>query len=277
MQPEDIQAIRKALANNPAAAGNFQLTTKDNNRWFCKFNDARKYPDLFATETRGLALLAAQNLFRIPKVIAATQMDETQLLVLEYIEEGPRTPAFWRRFGEQLALLHRITQPAFGLEFDNYMGLLPQNNTSTPGWITFFRDRRLQPQLELAADRGLLPGGLLPRFERLFARLPEFFPPEPPALLHGDLWSGNFLCDTESRPVLIDPAVHFGHRHMDLAMTKLFGGFEPAFYQAYHANYPFPPGYREQWEIANLYPLLVHVNIFGPRWLRHILPIMERF
>lgn len=186
MQPEDIQAIRRALANNPAAAGNFQLTTKDNNRWFCKFNDARKYPDLFATETRGLALLAAQNLFRIPKVIASTQMDETQLLVLEYIEGGPRTSAFWRRFGEQLALLHRITQPAFGLGFDNYMGLLPQNNTSTPGWITFFRDRRLQPQLELAADRGLLPGGLLPRFERLFARLPEFFPPEPPALLHGD-------------------------------------------------------------------------------------------
>jgi protein-ribulosamine 3-kinase len=255
----------------------FQVTTANNKRWFCKFNDARKFPDLFATESRGLSLLADHNALRVPAVLACTEVAGVQVLVLEWIDQGHRSDGFWRRFGEELARLHRVTQPDCGLDHDNYMGALPQDNTPTRNWADFFRERRLQPQVRLARDKGLLTSEAARPFDRLYQRLPDLFPAEPPALLHGDCWAGNFLCDTAGQPVLIDPAVYFGHRSMDLAMTTLFGGFETAFYQAYHHHYPLPANYREQAEIANLYPLLIHLNLFGPGYLGNIVHTLQRF
>jgi protein-ribulosamine 3-kinase len=263
----------------------YQLSTKNNSRWFCKFNDARQFPDLFAKEANGLALLRQQLIIRIPATIACLQAAHHQILLLEWIEEGPKTTGFWRLFGEQLAALHRAAtphlspegRPLFGLEEDNYMGALPQDNTHSPGWTEFFARRRLEPQIRLAADSGLLDNTAIRHFERLYSRLPDFFPPEPPALLHGDLWSGNFLCDTAGRPVLIDPAVYYGHRSIDLAMTTLFGGFEKLFYEAYDYHYPLPPGYQQQWVICNLYPLLIHLNLFGHAYLPNILTTIQRF
>jgi protein-ribulosamine 3-kinase len=243
----------------------FQILTKPNKRWFGKFNNAEQFPGLFIKESSGLALLRKLGPIRVPATILCTVTEGVQVLLLEWIDEGLRTVGFWRRFGQQLALQHQVTHLTFGLNEDNYMGALPQDNTLTPTWAEFFIQRRLEPQIRLATDAGLLDSSALGHFRRLYPRLPDFFPPEPPSLLHGDLWSGNFLCDTAGQPVLIDPAVYFGHRNMDLAMTTLFGGFEPAFYEAYNEMYPFPPGYREQWEIANLYPLLIHLNLFGSR------------
>jgi protein-ribulosamine 3-kinase len=297
---------------NPA----FQILTKPNKRWFGKFNNARQYPGLFVKESNGLALLRRLGPIRVPTVIGCMETEGAQVLLLEWIDEGPRTDDFWRRFGQQLALQHqvippespvlpspsappqptpemsppapgviplastppapRIPQPAFGLDENNYMGALVQDNTPSPTWIEFFRDRRLEPQVRSAIDAGLIDKSTLGHFQRLYTRLPDFFPPEPPSLLHGDLWSGNFLCDTASQPVLIDPAVYFGHRHMDLAMTTLFGGFEPAFYEAYNDIYPFPKNYRQQWEIANLYPLLIHLNLFGPSSGHRPSPLLGR-
>ena len=216
-------------------------------------------------------------MIRVPETLACLQADGHQFLLLEWIDQGPRTPAFWRLFGEQLAALHHQTAPTFGLGHNNYMGSLSQDNTPTGDWVDFFIRRRLEPQVQLAVQRDLLDNAAIGQFRRLYLRLPELFPPEPPALLHGDLWSGNFLCDTGGRPVLIDPAVYYGHRSVDLAMTTLFGGFEPPFYEAYHHHYPFPPDFRRQWDICNLYPLLVHLNLFGRSYLSQILHTIRSY
>lgn len=200
MQPDYLQALQKALARisnltengdwqtQPVGGGSinsaFKVTTKDNRQWFCKFNKA------------------AHGILRTPAVLACTEAAATQILVLEWIDQGVRSDAFWKRFGEQLARLHRITCPGFGLDHDNYMGGLPQDNTPAPTWTDFFRERRLQPQVHLAHAGGLLSAEACRQFDRLYLRLPDLFPPEPPALLHGDLWSGNFLCDIAGQPVL---------------------------------------------------------------------------
>lgn len=271
----------------------YQLLTKDNRRWFCKFNDNPHFPDLFVKEAKGLALLAEQAIIRIPLTIACTTLDERQLLVLEWVPQTRPTRNFWSVFGEQLARLHRAspatfsrsntvgphwdTQPQFGLADDNYIGSLPQDNTPCNDWTDFFMQHRLEPQIRRARDAGLLSNTALEHFQRLYRHLSDFFPPEPPALLHGDLWSGNFLCDDNNQPVLIDPATYYGHRNMDLAMTTLFGGFDPEFYASYNHHYPLPPNYHHQWEIANLYPLLVHLNLFGTSYKPNILQIIQRF
>lgn len=271
----------------------YQLSTKYNSRWFAKFNKTEPFPDLLFREQAGLALLRQQRIIRVPETIACLEAEGYQLLILEWIDEGPRTPAFWRLFGEQLAALHHQTAPAFGLSAsqlptsshfpapsltaNNYMGALPQDNSPSTDWVEFFIHRRLEPQINLAAGRGLLNQSAIKHFQSLYHRLPELFPAEPPALLHGDLWSGNFLCGTNGRPVLLDPAVYYGHRSVDLAMTTLFGGFASLFYEAYHHHYPFPPNHRGQWDICNLYPLLIHLNLFGESYLSPILNTIRVF
>lgn len=252
-------------------------TTTGGPRWFCKVNDRSRFPSLFENEFDGLRLLGSTGVFRVPRILACTVSGDHQILLLEYIDEGPRTPAFWEQFGQRLAALHRITQPVFGLSHSNYMGALPQDNTSSASWPDFFVHRRLEPQVRMAFDRGLLDHAAVKQFTTLYRRLDDIFPPEPPALLHGDLWSGNFLCDTDSLPVVIDPAVYFGHRSMDLAMTTLFGGFDRAFYASYAAHYPLPPNHPDQWAVANLYPLLIHLNQFGLSYLSNILHTIRGF
>jgi fructosamine-3-kinase len=125
----------------------FQILTKPNKRWFGKFNNVRQFPDLFVKESNGLALLRRLGPIRVPATLLCTETEGTQVLLLEWIDEGIRTDDFWRRFGQQLALQHRVTQPEFGLDHNNYMGALPQDNTPTPSWTEFFRDRRLEPQV----------------------------------------------------------------------------------------------------------------------------------
>jgi protein-ribulosamine 3-kinase len=291
----------ETLFHSPVGGGSindtYQVSTKDNKRWFCKFNQAAGFPGLFEKEARGLALLGRLGPLRVPAVIACEAAAGQQVLVLEWIREGPRSDAFWRLFGEQLAQLHRVTRPLPGLEENNYMGALPQDNSPvTPDlsfpdvasanqiqpritpWSDFFIQRRLRPQVHLAASHGLLDTTALRHFERLYRALPGIFgEEEPPSLLHGDLWSGNFLCDSSGQPVLIDPAVYYGHRCMDLAMTTLFGGFGSSFYESYAYHYPLPVNYRQQWEIANLYPLLIHLNLFGKSYSGDIIHTIQRF
>ncbi|MFT3827382.1 MAG: fructosamine kinase family protein [Chitinophagaceae bacterium] len=246
-------------------------------KYFVKLNKTALFPGLFSTERNSLVLLGAQKLIRVPQVIAVASIEDQQLVLMEWIEQGGKTTSFWKNFGEQLAGLHRITNHAFGLDIDNYMGFLPQCNTLTADWNQFFEQCRLAPQVQMARDKQLLGKKQISHFERLYSRLAEIFASEPPALLHGDLWSGNYLCDEQSRPVLIDPAAYYGHRSMDMAMTTLFGGFDEVFYQSYHYHYPLPGNYRLQWEICNLYPLLVHLNLFGESYLPDILRTIERY
>ena len=198
-------------------------------------------------------------------------------LLLEHIEGGLKNTAFWEDFGRSLARLHATTNERFGLERDNYIGSLKQTNTPYAYWDVFFNHCRLEPQVKMARDKQRLGMGEVLRFERLYMKLAALFPPEPPALLHGDLWSGNFLCDQFNKPALIDPAVYFGHREMDIAMTKLFGGFEPAFYSAYNAERPMEQGWEERVDLCNLYPLLVHVNLFDGGYAQQVRDVLIRF
>ncbi len=255
----------------------WRLTINGQQNYFLKVNSATKFPGLFELEKKGLEFLAKQNCLLTPTVISSDTIDNYQLLLLEWIQSGIRNENFWKKFGEQLATLHRVTNERFGFDEDNYMGSLPQANNFTVNWSDFFIQCRLQPQIKLAIDRTLLQKTHVASFESLFKNLDSIFPVEMPALVHGDLWSGNFRCNDQSLPVLIDPAIYFGHRSMDLGMTTLFGGFDKAFYEAYHYHFPLPSNYGDQWEVCNLYPLLIHLNLFGSSYLYEIEGTLKRF
>jgi protein-ribulosamine 3-kinase len=255
----------------------YRVETNTSELFFCKLNSGSKFPGLFKAEQQGLELLHTQGMIRVPKVIGSGMAGDKQVLVLEWIEQGMRTPGFWKLFGQQLAALHSVRGELFGLDADNYMGALVQHNRQSGDWNEFFIHQRLGPQLKLALDAGLLAKQHIQQFEKLYRRLPQIFPAEPPGLLHGDLWSGNFLCDNNSRPVLIDPAVYYGHWAVDMAMTTLFGGFDSVFYDSYSHYRQFAPNYHEQWEVCNLYPLLIHLNLFGESYKAGILHTISRY
>jgi fructosamine-3-kinase len=255
----------------------FRIELDGSRLLFCKINLADRYPLLFEKERNGLVLLQSAGVLRVPAVLACEEVSGLQILILEWIRQGPRKDGFWERFGEELALLHQVTQSVFGLDEDNYMGSLKQSNRQHSSWTEFYRDQRLRPQVELALLHHRIETPVAERFDNLYRRLESVFPSGPAALLHGDLWSGNFLSDEEGRAVLIDPAVYYGNPAMDLGMTTLFGGFEDGFYEAYRYHSPFPSNYREQWEICKLYPLLIHLNLFGSSYLPEILRTIRSY
>lgn len=254
----------------------YRLET-DQGPFFVKVNSADRFPSLFEAEADGLRRIAATGAVRVPKVIASGEDHDDSYILLEHITTGLQTGSFWEAFGRSLAGMHRNSHTHFGLERDNYIGSLHQTNAQNERWEEFFVHARIEPLLRMAREGKRIGAGDVLRFERLFARLAGIFPEEPPALLHGDLWSGNFLCDDQQRPVLIDPAVYYGHREMDLAMSRLFGGFDPAFYSAYAEVWPLAPGWEERSELCNLYPLLVHVNLFGGGYGDQVHAVLQRF
>jgi fructosamine-3-kinase len=242
-----------------------------NHQFFCKINSATKFPHLFRKESDGLKLIALQNLIKVPGVIDCFETKGQQVLLLEWINEGKRTELFWKKFGEQLAALHQVSNEYFGLNQDNYMGSVPQYNEPVGNWINFFIRQRLQPLIDKCLSQKLLSSKHRRQFESLYNHLPNIFDnQQKPSLLHGDLWSGNFMCNENEEPVLIDTAVYFGHPSIDLGMTTLFGGFRSGFYEAYNYHCPFPYNYKEQWEVCNLYPLLIHLLLFGRSYLSQI-------
>lgn len=245
--------------------------------FFIKWNDVIRFPNMFHVEASGLGLLKNAKAIRFPDVIAVGEVDTFQFIILEYIESQRPTGTFWKSLAEQLAQLHAISDNQFGLDHNNYMGSLHQRNDQTTSWTDFFIANRLQVQLKLAVDSGKLSNTYVTRFEKLYAQLPSLLPDEKASLVHGDLWSGNLLCDEQNQPCLIDPAVYFGSHEVDLAMTKLFGGFDPEFYDVFSALSPAAPGLEERMDIYNLYPLLVHVNLFGSSYIDELDAILKGF
>ncbi|RLD39817.1 MAG: ketosamine-3-kinase, partial [Bacteroidetes bacterium] len=198
-------------------------------------------------------------------------------LILNFIQSAEMQDEFWDDFGQKLASLHRHSQKNFGLDHDNYIGSLSQSNKFHKSWADFFREERLEAQVKLARDNGRMGREMVNTFSRFYAKLDELFPKEPPALLHGDLWSGNFMVNQNGLAVIIDPAVYYGHREMDLAMSQLFGGFDASFYDAYQRNFPLENGWQQRLDYYNLYPLMVHVNLFGGSYLESVKRILVRF
>ena len=223
--------------------------------------------DRFAAEAEGLVELAKPGVIRVPEVLGHGIEGDQAFIEIEWLELSPPPPRVQSRFGEQLAELHQTTASRFGWHRDNTIGLTPQHNDRTDDWVSFFRDHRLGFQLQLAAENGYT-GQLQEQGAQLLKRLPLFFANHDPApsLLHGDLWGGNWgSCDGE--PVIFDPAVYFGDRETDLAMTRLFGGFGREFYAAYEAAAPLAPGHRERCDLYQLYHVLNHLNLFGSAYL----------
>ncbi|RYE01679.1 MAG: hypothetical protein EOP50_01585 [Sphingobacteriales bacterium] len=255
----------------------FRVELVNGQRLFLKLNSAPNFPQLLSLEAAGLKLIAEQQLIRTPQVIDLWDDGALQFLVLEWIDEGPRDAAFWAHFGRSLALLHQQQGPVFGAVPDNYMGAVPQSNRNGNSWSAFFVTERIEPMLRRCRDAGLVDAALLQRFAAIRAPLEQLFPEAAPCLVHGDLWSGNFLCAAGGEPVLIDPAAYWGERSVDLAMTNLFGGFSPTFYAAYHEAYPLPPQHRDQWALMNLYPLLIHLYLFGPHYRAAIEDSLRKF
>jgi protein-ribulosamine 3-kinase len=272
-----ISSVHLSRVGGGSINDSYEVRINNNTRHFLKLNSITKYPSLFEKEKNGLEFLCKQKIILTPSVIICDEFDDRQVLLLEWIDTGVRTEQFWNQFGEQLAKLHQVTNSHFGFTEDNYMGALPQMNKLYQTWIDFFIHCRLQPQIKIAKEKQLFQTKHLAAFENLYEKLPGIFNNEKPALLHGDLWSGNFMCNKNSEPVLIDPAVYFGHRSMDLAMTTLFGGFSKQFYDSYNYHYPFPKNYHEQWQICNLYPLLIHLNLFGLGYLSQIESTLRKF
>lgn len=221
-------------------------------------------PSMFPAEARGLKWLEEAKALRIPEVLAVSGPSQEPFLALELIRPGRRSSAFAETLGRGLAQLHRYGSDGFGLDHDNFIGRLPQANEPADAWPDFYRARRIEPMVEMAAQRGLLSASDVRDFDSLGRRLPELVgDAEPPARLHGDLWGGNLHVDEDGEPCLIDPAVFGGHREMDLAMMQLFGGFEPRVFAAYSEEYPLGSGWRDRMSLYQLYYLLVHVNLFG--------------
>jgi len=274
---QKISEIRFTSIGGGSINRTYKIIINKTEQFFCKTNSASKFPLLFQKEKHGLQLLVEQNIIRTPAIIACEEIGGEQILILKWIEQGLKTKKFWQIFGEQLAKLHRVTNKSFGLDEDNYMGALPQLNSLSNNWVDFFIHQRLEPQIKMAVDNHLLDPNHVIQFKKLYKFLPDIFPEEQSSLLHGDLWSGNFLCDENSYPVLIDPAVYFGDRNIDLAMTTLFGGFDNTFYEAYDYHFPLSQNHREIWEICNLYPLLIHLNLFGKGYLHDILNTLQRY
>jgi len=273
MTPGLVSAVERALGSTirdvGAVSGGdindaYRVTLADGRTVFVKAND-RVDTQMFLAEASGLAWLAEGGALRVPSVLGVSDFGAThQFLVLEYLASAPRVHDFDERLGRGLATLHRSGAPRFGLHFDNFIGWLPQSNTPHRDWAEFYREERLLPQLELARRSRRATARMERGFERLFARLDELVgPDEPPARVHGDLWGGNLHVDERGEPCLIDPAPYGGHREVDLAMMRLFGGFSSRTFAAYAEAYPLADGHEDRVELYQLYFLMVHVNLFG--------------
>lgn len=231
--------------------------------FFVKLNQADKL-EMFEAEAEGLQELIAANALRVPQPICIGNDEQQAWLVMEYFEPAGSNDVAADLLGRQLAQMHRATASEFGWHRDNTIGSTPQINTRSQDWLIFWRDYRLGFQLWLAGRHGA-GRELLGKGELLQARMDELFTgydPEP-SILHGDLWSGNWAVTRQGDPVIFDPAVYYGDRETDLAMTELFGGFPARFYAAYNEVWPLDSGYEVRKIFYNLYHILNHFNLFG--------------
>lgn len=231
--------------------------------------------EMFAGEAEGLQEIAGSDAIRVPTVAGYGVAAETAYIALEWLCLDQPYANTERELGERLAAMHRSTRERFGWHRDNTIGLTPQQNEWGEDWIEFLRERRIGYQLRLAAENGFT-GELQEKGVRLLKRLPIWFEHYEcdASLLHGDLWGGNWgSCDGE--PVIFDPAVYFGDRESDLAMTRLFGGFGRGFYEAYEHSWPLESGHLERRAIYQLYHVLNHLNLFGSGYLGRAIALMD--
>lgn len=259
----------KAICNISGGCINYSYKIETNfDVFFLKYNPDPPR-DFFKKEAMNLSIIMQSNTVMTPKVLAYNN----EFIVLDFIEQNPiQGISFWEKFGESLADMHRVSNSYFGLDYNNYIGTYNQNNNKHQNWVDFYINERLTPLIK-AND---LDVGLLRSFDNLFTIMSDIFVDEPPSLLHGDFWNGNFIISGDL-PFIFDPAIYFGSREMDISMSKLFGGFNERFYDAYNECFPLQYNWEERLDIYNLYPLLVHLKLFGRTYYSQITNILNRY
>jgi protein-ribulosamine 3-kinase len=273
--------LNQKISNATALSGGdindvYQVET-DKENIVVKINDLKRFPEMLEKEFRALAFLKSANKAIYPRPIAHFSDDESQYLAMEYVAQGSNSSKGQKLLGQYLADQHRCSNESFGWEEDNYIGSLPQINTTKSNWSDFYAENRILYQIKTAFDNGIINKEVLNKVERFCAKIEEIFPTELPALLHGDLWGGNYFIDQNHQPLFYDPAVYYGHREIDIAMTRLFGGFSTEFYESYNESFPLEKGWENRIQYGQLYPNLVHLNLFGVGYLSSVVDVVGRF
>ncbi len=266
----------KIIAIQPLSGGDINdvcLIHTNQQKIVAKVNSASEFPKMFEVEAKGLEKLKGSNTFTIPNIISFGESDDVAFLILEYIDSGKQADTFWEVFGEQLAALHQQNDFYFGFENDNYIGSLPQYNTICDSAYEFYITQRLQPQFELARQNGFL----LSDVDTFYNVIKDEIPNEKSSLIHGDLWSGNFMIDAQGTPCLIDPAVAYAPREMDISMMHLFGGFNVGVFDIYNEVFPLIGNWKDRLSIWQLYYLLVHLNLFGSSYYNKVKSIVSKY
>jgi len=254
----------------------FKLSLSSQNA-FVKVNEATEFPLMFEKEKSGLEMMTNVIPHHVPAVLANGEEHDLQLLFLEWIEPSGSTELAYADAGKALANLHQYHAEKFGLDHNNYMGSLTQINTQKDSFSDFYIENRIEPQVSIAISKGMMEKNAIKGFEKFFKRLDEIFPAEPASLVHGDLWRGNLLFSRDEIPYFVDPAIAFSHREVDLAMLKLFGKPSEVLFETYEDYYPTQPGREKREKYFQLYPLLIHLNLFGKAYLRDVLAIIQPF
>lgn len=272
-QPTAIHSVVRVSGGDISEAFRIQAGTAC---FFLKLQDAGN-SGMFEQEYRGLQVLRGNTTLYVPQPYYYGTTDNHSYLLMEYYDTGNPAANFWQLFAKGLAELHRTSNPMHGFEADNYIGSLLQQNTPTASWPEFYATQRILPLFKLALDRGYCTAADVRQAERLCAKLHHLMPQEKPALLHGDLWSGNFMVLKNGLPAIVDPSVYYGHREMDIAMTLLFGGFDRLFYVYYNDCYRLQDGWKERVALFQLYPLLVHLLLFGGHYYYSVKEITGKY
>jgi fructosamine-3-kinase len=247
-------------------------------KYFIKLNSANRYPRMFEIEAAGLKALAGNYPLKVPQVIDCGVAADQQYLILEWLAVAQATSASWEAFGIALAELHRTTNESFGWEDDNYLGSLKMTNSRSESWPEFYASKRIMPMVKQLRDNSAFSENDVQMAEQFCKRLPDIIPAESPALLHGDLWNGNVsavMMDGKITTAIYDPSVFYGHREIDIALTKLFGGFPAGFYDSYQQAYPLEKGWQQRLPVFQLSHLLLHAVLFGGGYISSVKSIIR--
>lgn len=254
----------------------YVITTNEEN-YFVKLN-AIALADVLQKEKDGLQLLRSSNTsLKIPEPMLRGTYQQQSYLLMEYLEKGTESKALWQQLAGGLAQLHQSAKNCFGLNYNNYIGTVVQNNTIMTNWAAFYATQRIIPLMQQAYDQHKCTKEDVQLAEQFCNKLPALMPEEQPALLHGDLWSGNRMFTINKEASIYDPAVYYGHREMDIAMTLLFGGFDTHFYAAYNEIFPLQKGWQRRVDICQLYPLLVHLLLFGGHYYTSVKRTLKNY